>query len=301
MVNFEKKRSSEDADIAEIVKDILTVQAAKAAGQGRPLGRGTHTKGVGARATFEVFDLSKTIGDPALATRLAQGLYAKPGSYRATVRFANAASQVNPDGDKDVRAASFTTTIPAGVSGAGATRQDYSLNNATVFPLNDARAFASFMKFSVAQARSKAGALRALWMMTFRDTIAFLRTARLGAGQQRRPKTPYQKDRYWSNVPFRHGANDAVKYSLIPSPGNPSRPLGTGPHLLREELVRHLNEDEQMSSFDFAVQLLDAERMTYRGRRRSASFWIENASVDWKEVEAPFHVIVGSRWLRNHS
>ena len=43
----------------------------KAADQGRPLGRGTHTKGVGARATFEVFDLSKTISDPALARRLA--------------------------------------------------------------------------------------------------------------------------------------------------------------------------------------------------------------------------------------
>ena len=291
MVNFEKKRPSEDADIAEIVKDILTVQAAKAAHQGRPLGRGTHAKGIGVRGTFEVLDLSKTIGDPALAARLAQGPYAKPGRYDATVRFANAASQVNPDGDKDVRSVSFTTTIPAGVIGADATRQDYSLNNATVFPLNDARAFASFMKFSVAQARSKAGALRTLWLMTFRDTITFLRTARLGAGQQRKPQTSYQKDRYWSNVPFRHGANEAIKYSLIPSPGNPSHPLGTGPHLLRDELVRHLNEDEQMSSFDFAVQLLDAEHMTYRGRRRSASFWIENASIDWKEAEAPFHVI----------
>jgi len=291
MVNFEKKRPTEDADIAEIVKDILIVQAEKAADQGRPLGRGTHTKGVGARATFEVFDLGKTLGDAALAARLAQGPYAKPGTYAATVRFANAASQLNPDGDKDVRAMSFTTTIPAGVIGADAMRHDYSLNNATVFPLNDARAFASFMKFSVAQARSKAGALRAFWMMTFRDTIAFLRTARLGKSQQRRPLTSYQQDRYWSNVPFRHGANEAIKYSLIPSPGNPSHPLGTGPHLLRDELIRHLNEDEQMSSFDFAVQLLDAEHMTYRGRRRSASFWIENASVDWKETEAPFHVI----------
>jgi hypothetical protein len=283
-VNFEKKRPSEDADIAEIVKDILTVQATKAAHQGRPLGRGTHTKGVGARATFEVFDLSKTISDPALAARLAQGPYAQPGIYNATVRFANAASQINPDGDKDVRAVSFTTVLPAG-------RHDYSLNNATVFPLNDARAFASFMKFSVAQARSRAGAFRTLWLMTFRDTIAFLRTARLGAGQQRKPHAPYQKDRYWSNVPFRHGASDAIKYSLIPSPGNSSKPLGTGPNLLRDELVRHLNEDEQMSSFDFAVQLLDAERMTYRGRKRSASFWVENASIDWKESEAPFHVI----------
>ena len=291
MVNFEKKRPSEDADIAEIVKDILTVQALRAAEQGRPLGRGTHSKGVGARATFEVFDLGKTIADPALAARLAQGLYAKPGNYAATVRFANAASRVNPDSDKDVRAVSFAAEIPAGVIGPAARRQDYSLNNAPVFPLNDAHSFATFMKFEVAKARSRAGALRTLWLMTLKEVIGFLRTARLGSGQQRKPGKAYQQERYWSNVPFRHGANEAVKYSLIPSPGNSSHPLGSGPHLLRDELVRHLNEDEQMSSFDFAVQLLDAERMTYRGMRRSPSFWIENASVDWNEAQAPCHVI----------
>jgi len=290
VVNFEKRRPSEDADIAEIVKDILTVQALRAAEQGRPLGRGTHSKGVGARATFEVFDLGKTIADPALAARLAQGLYAKPGSYAATVRFANAASRVNPDSDKDVRAISFAAEIPAGVIGA-AGRQDYSLNNAPVFPLNDAHSFATFMKFEVAKARSRAGALRTLWLMTLKEVIGFLRTARLGSSQQRKPGKAYQQERYWSNVPFRHGANDAVKYSLIPSTGNPSHPLGSGPHLLRDELVRHLNEDEQMSSFDFAVQLLDAERLTYWGLRRSLSFWIENASVDWNEAQAPFHVI----------
>jgi hypothetical protein len=291
MVNFENKRPSEDADIAEIVKDILTVQAAKAAEQGRPLGRGTHTKGVGVRATFEVFDLGRTIADRALAARLAQGPYAKPGVYDALVRFANAASRINPDSEKDVRAVSFTTTIGTRETGTGSTRLDYSLNNAPVFPLNDARAFASFMKFAVAQAHSKSGALKALWRMTFKDTLAFLRTARLGKSQERRPSAPYQKERYWSNVPFRHGANDAIKYSLIPSPSNPSRPLGNGPHLLRDELVRHVTEDEQMSSFDFAVQLLDPERMTYRGMRRRASFWIENASVEWNEAQAPFHVI----------
>ena len=52
--------------------------------------------------------------------------------------------------------------------------------------------------------------------------------------------------------------------------------------------MRHVNDDLQMSCFDFAVQLLDTRRMTYWGRRRPASFWIENASVEWK---APFHTL----------
>ena len=46
-----------------------------------------------------------------------------------------------------------------------------------------------------------------------------------------------------------------------------------------------------MSSFDFGLQFLDAERMTYWGKRRPASFWIENASVEWKEAQAPFHTV----------
>ena len=46
-----------------------------------------------------------------------------------------------------------------------------------------------------------------------------------------------------------------------------------------------------MSAFDFGVQFLDCERMTYWGKRQDASFWIENASVEWKEEHAPFHTI----------
>jgi hypothetical protein len=46
-----------------------------------------------------------------------------------------------------------------------------------------------------------------------------------------------------------------------------------------------------MSSFDFGVQFLDAEGMTYWGKRQDASFWTENASVEWNEAEAPFHTV----------
>jgi hypothetical protein len=46
-----------------------------------------------------------------------------------------------------------------------------------------------------------------------------------------------------------------------------------------------------MSSFDFGVQFLDPERMTYWGKRHDADFWIENASLEWKEAESPFHTI----------
>jgi hypothetical protein len=31
--------------------------------------------------------------------------------------------------------------------------------------------------------------------------------------------------------------------------------------------------------------------MTYWHKRRNADFWIENASVEWNEIEAPFHTV----------
>ena len=93
-------------------------------------------------------------------------------------------------------------------------------------------------------------------------------------------------------MPFRHGATDVVKYSAWPHSGNPALPLQAGnPNALRDELTRHVNEDTTMSSFDFGLQFLDTEKMTYRGKRRDADFWIENPSVEWKETQAPFHTV----------
>jgi hypothetical protein len=113
-----------------------------------------------------------------------------------------------------------------------------------------------------------------------------------GKLQARQAIRPYQQLRYWSNVPFRHGATDVVKYSASPCAGNSARPLQpNNPNALQDELTRHLNEDSTMSSFDFGLQFLDTEQMTYRGKRRDADFWIENASVEWKESQAPFHTV----------
>ncbi len=147
-MEFEKKLPTEDADIAQIVDGMLSIQANYAAQQDRALARGTHAKGVCVRAMFEVFDVAASIPDPALASRLARGLFAKPGKYPATVRFANAASTFNPDSAADVRAMSFSIEVPAGVFGPAPKRLDFSMNDATTFTLNDAHVFADFMRIN---------------------------------------------------------------------------------------------------------------------------------------------------------
>jgi hypothetical protein len=106
----ERNCAREQSDIEQIMERSLLIQANAAAKQHRPLGRGTHVKGVCARAQFEVLDV--TVGRaPALAARFAQGLFAKPGVYPAMVRFGNADPNNNADFKADVRSLSFSVDL----------------------------------------------------------------------------------------------------------------------------------------------------------------------------------------------
>ena len=65
----DRSPAREQSDIKEITERVLLMQANAASRQRRPLRRGTHAKGICARAEFEVFDV--TVGrDPKLAMRL---------------------------------------------------------------------------------------------------------------------------------------------------------------------------------------------------------------------------------------
>jgi hypothetical protein len=283
----ERNLAREQSDIAEIVKTTLLVQAKAATQQHRPLARGTHAKGVCARAQFEVLDVMAG-RDPVVGARLAKGMFAKPGVYPAVVRWGNADSKKNSDFKADVRSMSFSVDLTlngSSVPGVNGDRQDFSLQNAPPLPINDSPAFAAIMKVLAAS-----NPLSGLLSLPLKDKLRVLRVLTLAKLQASQKIRPYQQLRYWSNVPFRYGPVDVVQYSASPYSGNLARPLQkSNPKGLQDELIRHLNEDGRMSGFDFACQLLDADRMTYWGKRRDANFWIENASVKWKEAEAPFH------------
>ena len=116
--------------------------------------------------------------------------------------------------------------------------------------------------------------------------------------QSAQPLKPYQHYRYWSAVPFRHGPDDIVKQCATPAPRNPAHQLQDhNSDALCHEFVRHLVEDDTMGSFDIGLQFLDIGGMTYWGKRRDARFWIENASVAWKESQAPFHTVARLTFL----
>jgi hypothetical protein len=278
---------TEKTDVVEIAAKSLLMQTNAAAQQHRPLCRGTHAKGVCAQ--FEVFDVTFE-RDPVAAARLAKGIFARPGVYPAVVRFANADPNINSDFKPDVRSLSFSVDISRernALPEANFGRQDFSMQNATTLPINDSPAFLATMKLLTASNQ-----VAGLWALPLRDKLRVLRTLALAELQARQTIRPYQQLRYWSTVPFRHGPIDVVKYSATPSPDNPSRPLQwSNPKGLQDEVIRHLREDRTMGCFDFGIQFLDPDRMTYWGKHRDASFWIENASVEWSEAEAPFHTV----------
>ena len=278
----------EQSVIEEIVQESLFLQAKSAAQQHRPIGRGTHMKGVCVRAQFEVLNLSLKL-DLRLARRLGQGIFAKPGVYPATVRFGNSDARNNSDFKPDVRSMSFSVDLNPGslATGPSLRRQDYSLQNTRILAINDANAF-----LALAKVLNASSPLSAFWALTFKDKLRVIRTGFLVQFQFHQKIRPYQQLRYGSNVPFRHGVFDIVKFSAIPSLANQAQPLQRrNPNGLQDELIRHVNEDSVMSSFEFRIQFLDTDRMTYWGKRHNAKFWIENASIDWKESEAPFHTV----------
>src|SRR5213082_1980186 len=285
----ERSVAGEQSIIEQIVELVLVAQSKAATEQKRPLRRGTHAKGICVRGQFEVLDV-KAGRDPALAARLAKGIFATPGIYPAVVRFGNSDSKVNSDFKPDVRSLSFSVDLAredTPFSDSNGARQVFSLQNATILPINDAKAFLAIMKLLTAS-----NPLAGLWSLPVKDKLRALRTLTLVQFQTHQKMKPYQQLRYWSNVPFRHGPKDVVKQSAIPSPDNPGIPLQrSNPNGLQDELARHLNEDTKMSSFDFGLQFLDAGKMTYWGQRMDSNFWTENASVEWKEEEAPLHTV----------
>jgi hypothetical protein len=212
--------AAEKSNIEAIAEKSLLMQSNAAAQQRRSLCRGMHASGICVWAQFEISDLSIDRA-PELTARLAKGIFAKPGVYPAVVRFANADSNINSDFKPDVRSLSFSVDLTRGdTADAGASRQDFSVQNATTLPINDSPAFLATIKVLTAS-----NPVAGLWALPFKDKLKVLRTLTLAEKQARQKIRPYQQLRYWSTVPFRHGPDDVVKFSAIPSVDNPARPL----------------------------------------------------------------------------
>ncbi len=135
-----------------------------------------------------------------MAARLAQGIFATPGIYPAMVRFANADPKVNSDFKADVRSLSFSVDLTrdgAALPGANGGRQDFSLQNTTTLPINDARAFLAIMNLLTAS-NPAAG----LWSLPFKDKLRVLRTLALVQVQTHQKISPISSCVTAATYPF---------------------------------------------------------------------------------------------------
>jgi hypothetical protein len=199
------------------------------------------------------------------------GLFATPRTYQAWIRFANASSA--SDRDRDIRGMSIKLSAVAGENlTPGASVQDFVLNSHPVMVAPDTGGFLELL-----QANDAGGFRRAVYFLTHP------RAARIGLAAQKNP-TCHLDIPYWSTTPYRFGAHRAVKYIVKPTSPNPSpMPATLTDTYLRDALRARL--DAEAATFDFMIQFqIDAERMP-----------IEDASVEWKEAESPYHAVARIR------
>ena len=229
---------------------------------GAEMKRDAHPKTHGlVKARFEVLD--------GLPSEYRHGLFAKPGSYDALVRFSASGTEVVSDTVKQAHGMAIKVL---GVPGAkvlederDATTQDFVMIN---YPTFLSRTVADYEAFHSARVGGLA------------QTEVFLKmnppVLKAIEGLNGSPFWNPLQSRYWSQTPYRLG-NGAMKFSARPAVA-PARPANVekGPDFLRQAMVRQVAAEEVV--FDFLVQLqVDPVKTP-----------VEDALVEWKESDAPF-------------
>jgi hypothetical protein len=148
---------------------------------------------------------------------------------------------------------------------AGSARQDFVLNSHPVMMAPDTRAFLDLLR------AVEAGGARRAWYFLTHPTAARIAFA------SRHNHTSHLEIPYWSTTPYLFGTGRAVKYIVQPiSTQRTPLPNPLTDTYLHDRLGAQLRESD--ASFDFLVQFqADSRRMP-----------IEDATVEWREVESPY-------------
>jgi hypothetical protein len=261
-MTFTKTRLAEetiDPDEAQVTAEFIAfLKAASLERQpAGPVRRFNQGRAAGCvNAEFTVLDT--------LAPEHRVGLFANPRTYPAWIRFANASS--SSDREKDVRGMSIRLSSVAGENlTPGETRQDFLLNSHPVMVAANTKDFLELLK-----------AMEAGGVHEVAYFVAHPKAAAIGL-QAREHPTSHLDISYWSTTPYLFGAGRAVKYIVRPcNPPHETKPEDLTDTYLTDALRTRLAHDE--ACFDFMIQLqTDPHAMP-----------IEDASVEWKERDAPY-------------
>ena len=254
----------ETATTAEFVAFLQEASARRPRQPGAAVGRFNQARAAGC------VDAEFTVpADVPLALKV--GLFAKPGTYPARVRFANATS--TSDRERDIRGMSVKVlNVPGENLTPGVSAQDFVFNSHPVMMAADAKSFLELLR-----ANEAGGLRRILYFLSHPKAAAIARAA------QQRPSC-HLDIAYWSATPYLFGEGRAIKYRMSPAPGQRPSPPATGtPSYLTDALRMRLAAGE--SVFELGVQFqTDAQRMP-----------IEDATVEWSVEASPFQTVATLR------
>ena len=192
------------------------------------------------------------------------GLFARPRTYPAFIRFANAAS--TSDREKDLRGMSIKVRSVDGENlTPGQTEQDFILNSHPVMMAADTREFLELLR-----AVEAGGLTRAFYF------LSHPKSTRIALAARQNPSSHLDIP-YWSTTPYLFGEGRAVKYVARPHTGSKhDRPRRLTDTYLRDALRSHLAQSD--AAFDFMIQF----------QTDSKTMPIEDASIEWKEQDSPY-------------
>jgi hypothetical protein len=261
--------AGEEAIFTAYAESLRALQRGGA--HGGKAARALHAKGsVGALAELSI------AGDiPAYAR---QGLFAKPGTYRAYVRYSNGSGKRQPDAIGDVRGVAIKV---CGVEGKKvipgmekAKTQDFLMIRTPAIPFRDAHEFVKVVTAAAGNPLLVLPRLFARIGVARAFSLLPVLAKSVGAPMLSLATTPY-----FSAAPVRCGAY-AVHYALEPGAKDPPSKPGASPDYLAEEMAGRLRAGP--IACDLRLQFyVDAK-----------STPIEDASVEWREEVSPF-VTVG--------
>lgn len=259
---LETRGPREAAQIAEMI-DILRRKMERDYGVGHTR-RDAHPKSTGVlRARFVV--------EADLPIELQVGLFATPHSHECWVRTSNSSGKPQSDAIPDahgiaIKLLEHRSRAEGGEKSLG---QDFVLLDSPVMPLGTVAMFRDAVYYTIESTPI---------LLAAKFAITGHAGALIGLlGLRNTPSSPLDV-RYWSTTPYRFGADQVVKYSLIPTSVYTSpKPHNPGEDYLGEAMQVHL--DGHDASFDFCVQV------------RRGAMPVEDASVRWDERQSPFRKV----------
>lgn len=276
--DLEHRQDNEAETDASLEKSFDHILQTTAKDYGRPV-RAVHAKAHG------LFEGTFTV-DAHLPPELAQGLFARPGTYPAAFRVSTNPGDILDDNVVLPRGFALKVENVDGdfLDAAEGGAQDFLMVNVPVFAAPSADKFAGKLKLLAATTDRAPGAKVAL-----STVLGFINTALGKVGLESgalaalggAPQVHPLGETYWSTTPFRYG-DHVAKFRLRPL--SPALTALTGqvidtsgrPDGLRETI--RADAAGLTGEWAFEVQLL----------RDPAKQPVEDASVEWQEDEAPF-------------